>query len=153
MMFCISELEISPFFCRRLQMWICKKTNQPNNLPKIPPRKVSLARERGRLDNSFVEFVKNSFCHRLKSFLAFSFLLPSLPEQVVGKHGTAVAKGVSLKRNKSFLSAVAMYQANGQYHLYKHWCPSGVGTAECQPRTAQPSSSPGARYFLGGITY
>lgn len=111
-----------------------------------------MARERGRLDNSFVEFVKNSFCHRLKSFLAFSFLLPSLPEQVVGKHGTAVAKGVSLKRNKSFLSAVAMYQANGQYHLYKHWCPSGVGTAECQPSLAA-LQVPGTFWVASHIKY
>lgn len=51
----VSQNWKSPFFAGGFRCDF-SKNNQPNNLPKIPPRRASLAR--GRLDNSFVEFIK-----------------------------------------------------------------------------------------------
>lgn len=46
------------------------------------------------MDNSFIEFVTNYFATEWSLFMhSDSFLLPSLPEQMGGKHRTAAAKG------------------------------------------------------------
>lgn len=92
------------------------------------------------MDNSFVEFIKIYFATELSLFVhSVSFYLPYLSswEENMAQQQQ---KGVSPKRNKSSLFAVAGCQAIG---LHKHWCPSGVGAAV----SALPSRPPGARYF------